>query len=289
MRLTEKQSELAAKVVASLVTSRFPPGHRVTEEQLTSEFGVSRSPVRAIMPFLAAKGFLVQADRGYFVPEKLPEFDPGSPVIPKSADQELLDAIALDRARDRVPEQFSEAEFMRRYNVPRTQLIRVLNRLALDGIVERGVGQGWVFLPTLNNIKNYQDSYRFRIILEPAGLLEPSFVPDEPKLRALRDAHVALSQSPETDQSTFFELNASFHETLASCSNNMFIIEAVHRQSRLRRLNEQLHHDDARAKERIAEHIAIIDAVLSDQREWAASLLKRHLEIASRVTPPFAT
>lgn len=148
MQLSAKQAELAARIASSLVTAQHPAGHRITEEQLTAQFFVSRSPIRAVMQFLAEKGFLVRGDRGYFIPEQLPEFDPGSSPIPKSADQELYAAIASDRARNEVPEQFSEAELMRRYSVPRSQLIRVLNRLSLDGFVEPAAGHGWRFSPT---------------------------------------------------------------------------------------------------------------------------------------------
>jgi DNA-binding GntR family transcriptional regulator len=286
MRLTAKQSELAARVASSLIAARHPPGHRITEEQLTSQFGVSRSPVRAVMQFLASTGFLAQAERGYFVPEKLPELEPDSAIIPKSADQELHERIARDRARDQLPEQFSEAEFIRRYEVPRSQLIRVLNRLALDGVVEPSAGHGWRFLPTLNSQAIYRDSYRFRMMIEPQGLLEPTFVADKRLLQQMREDQVNLAAS--LDARRMFEFNAALHETLAGFSNNFFIVEAVRRHSRLRRLNEQLAIDKVRAYERISEHVAIIDALLNDQREWAASLLKRHLDIASQVPPPYA-
>lgn len=285
-RLSAKQAELAARMASYLVASRFPPGQRVTEEQLCKEFRVSRSPVRAVMQFLSTRGFLTQAERGYFAPEKMPELGSASALIPKSADQQLLDAISRDRSRDLVPEQFTEAEFMRRYDVPRSQLLRVLNRLSLDGVVEPAPGHGWYFLPTLNSPETYRDSYRFRILIEPQSMLEPTFLADKPLLRQMREDQMSMASSSDARQ--LFELNASFHETLAGFSHNSFIIEAVRRHSRLRRLNEQLALDRARIRKRIGEHVAIIDALLEDQREWAASLLKHHLEIASQITPAFA-
>lgn len=286
IRLTAKQAELAARMAGYLVAARFPPGQRITEEQLCKEFRVSRSPVRAVMQFLATRGFLSQAERGYFIPDKMPEFGASSTLIPKSLDQQLLDDIARDRARNLVPEQFTEAEFMRRYDVPRSQLLRVLNRLSLDGVVEPAPGHGWYFLPTLNSPETYRDSYRFRILIEPQALLEPTFAANKPLLRQMREDQMSMAAS--TDPRQLYELNASFHEMLAGFSHNSFIIEAVRRHSRLRRLNEQLVLDRARIRKRIGEHVAIIDAVLEDQREWAASLLKHHLEIASQIAPAFA-
>jgi DNA-binding GntR family transcriptional regulator len=50
---------LAAELVATLkeriVRWEYPPGHRLTEEALCQEFGVSRSPVRAALSVLAEK------------------------------------------------------------------------------------------------------------------------------------------------------------------------------------------------------------------------------------------
>ncbi len=50
---------LAAQLVATLkdriVRWEYPPGHRLTEEALCEEFGVSRSPVRAALTVLAEK------------------------------------------------------------------------------------------------------------------------------------------------------------------------------------------------------------------------------------------
>lgn len=286
IRLTAKQAELAARMASYLVSARFPPGQRITEEQLCKEFRVSRSPVRAVMQFLSTRGFLNQAERGYFTPDKMPEFGSSSTLIPKSLDQQLLDDISRDRSRNVVPEQFTEAEFMRRYDVPRSQLLRVLNRLSLDGVVEPAPGHGWYFLPTLNSPETYRDSYRFRILIEPQALLEPTFVADKPLLRQMREDQLSMATS--TDARQLYELNASFHETLAGFSHNSFIVEAVRRHSRLRRLNEQLALDRARIRKRIGEHVAIIDALLEDQRDWAASLLKHHLEIASQIMPAFA-
>ncbi|MBN8956946.1 MAG: GntR family transcriptional regulator [Rhizobiales bacterium] len=282
MELNAKQLELAGLAAAWLTALRHVPGCRVTEQQLTCALGVSRTPVRMIMPYLASKGFLAEGKHGYFIPEKMPELDSRAAAIPKSADQELFDTIILDRSNNRVPEQFSEAQFIRRYDVPRSQLTRVLIRLSLDGLVEPSTGQGWRFLPSLENERAYIDSYRFRVIIEPAGILERGFKQDDEKLRSLRAGHVKFSGVKSTDRQLFIELNSDFHETLARFSNNMFIIENVRKHSRLRRLSEHAFYDDVRMRTLMTEHIAIIDALLEGQREWASALMKRHLEIASK-------
>jgi len=54
-----ESQDLTAKLVATLkeriVRWEYPPGHRLTEEALCQEFGVSRSPVRAALTALAEK------------------------------------------------------------------------------------------------------------------------------------------------------------------------------------------------------------------------------------------
>jgi DNA-binding GntR family transcriptional regulator len=85
-----------------------------------------------------------------------------------------------------------------------------------------------------------------------------------------------------------FVLNSQFHETIAAFSNNTFIIQATQQQSRLRQLSETYLMDLERTRVRLAEHISIMEALRRDEREWAAHLLRRHLEVASHLKPPFA-
>jgi DNA-binding GntR family transcriptional regulator len=63
---------LSATIVATLkrriIGWEYPPDHRLTEEALSQEFGVSRSPVREALRVLATTGFVRKlANRGYAV------------------------------------------------------------------------------------------------------------------------------------------------------------------------------------------------------------------------------
>jgi DNA-binding GntR family transcriptional regulator len=74
-------STLSASIVATLkeriIGWRYPPEHRLTEDGLCREFGVSRSPVREALRVLATNGFVRRMDnRGYAVRQvKLKELE----------------------------------------------------------------------------------------------------------------------------------------------------------------------------------------------------------------------
>jgi DNA-binding GntR family transcriptional regulator len=65
-------STLSTSIVATLkeriIAWQYPPEHRLTEEGLCREFGVSRSPVREALRVLATNGFVRRmSNRGYAV------------------------------------------------------------------------------------------------------------------------------------------------------------------------------------------------------------------------------
>jgi DNA-binding GntR family transcriptional regulator len=70
--LAKKSFTLSATLIATLkeriITWNYPPEHRLTEDTLCREFGVSRSPVREALRVLATNGFVRRtANRGYAV------------------------------------------------------------------------------------------------------------------------------------------------------------------------------------------------------------------------------
>ncbi len=70
--VTRTASTLSSSIVATLkeriIGWQYPPEHRLTEEGLCREFGVSRSPVREALRILATNGFVRRmANRGYAV------------------------------------------------------------------------------------------------------------------------------------------------------------------------------------------------------------------------------
>ncbi len=179
---------------------------------------------------------------------------------------------------------------MRRYGVARGALARVLNGLVQDNIIERRSGNGWRFLPALSASQLHEDSYRFRLLVEPACVLEPTFRLDKARAQRIREAHVALLADGLEQLSSvqFFELNAEFHEFVASCSRNRFLEQAVIHQNRLRRFfNYIAVFTPERMRVGCSEHVAILDRLIAGEREHAATLLWRHLLGSSQVRARF--
>ncbi|MBO4223920.1 GntR family transcriptional regulator [Bradyrhizobium neotropicale] len=291
--LTRVQSDVVAKIIDYIRREKLPAESRLTESQLAEEVGVSRSPIRAALQLLAEQGIVIStANKGHYLARDGSTLDAIDLPISPPPDVSLYDRIAMDRMHAKVPEQFTEASFMRRYDVSRAQLVRTLTKMSQDGLVRRSTGHGWIFMPSLNSAEAYAASYRFRIIVEPAGLMEATFVLDRPATERCREAHEQMlvrAKSGKLSGREIFDTNAKFHEMLAVMSGNRFIAQAVEQQNRLRQLSEYYVYDDEdRIQTLVREHCEIMDALLAGDQIWAATLLRRHLEIASRLAPPFA-
>jgi DNA-binding GntR family transcriptional regulator len=188
--------------------------------------------------------------------------------------------IADDRLSGRLPTRITESELLRRYGLTRARLARLLRRMAQEGWVERLPGHGWAFLPVLTSLEAYEDSYRFRLVIEPAALLEPRWALDRPALGARMAEQVWLAGGGvfEVPDARLFEMNSGMHEALMECSRNAFFIESLRRVDRLRRLIDYRQMLDREvARDRCREHVEILDLVLSGRNEEASVSLRRHL------------
>src|SRR3546814_10123854 len=86
----------------------------------------------------------------------------------------------------------------------------------------RSPGHGWIFQPTLVDRTARRESYRFRLLIEPAALLEPGFQLDPAWIAAMRRRHREIRDAPwsETGSIALFETNAAFHENRKSTRLN---------------------------------------------------------------------
>lgn len=275
---------LADRISTLIHEQGLAAGTRLNENQLAEQLGVSRTPVRAALEHLASRGFVErQRHRGV----ELVALPPRPRALPAAEDEDaLLLRIARDRQRGRLADDVSENELMDRYALGRPALRQALERLAELGVVERKLGYGWRFANDPWDAAAREESYRFRMTIEPAAIREPGFALAPEWVASMRAGHERFLSARWTEASSiaFFEMNAAFHEGLAAGSGNRFFVLAIQRQNRLRRLsNYDWKHGRERVEVNCREHLEILDRLAAGDRELAALLMHRHLDVASRL------
>ena len=282
-QLTSLQTKVAGQILAAIHNGELPAGSHLKEVELAERFGVSRSPIRGALAYLAGKQVIEPLpQQGFRVP--LEPVAAQAQVSELHNEEDALYARLIDdRLNQALPDQVSESDLLRRYGAGKSVLRRCLLRLSDEGVMQRKHGHGWQFAPTLSDRQTRFESYRFRMLLEPAGLLEPTFRLNPEQMQRCRRQQLDLLEGV-ADSKRFFESNAQFHELLAAASGNAYILQAVQQQNRLRRLSE-FHsvNNVERVKVSCREHLAILDALEQGDNEWASTLLHRHLEVASKM------
>jgi DNA-binding GntR family transcriptional regulator len=159
-----------------------------------------------------------------------------------------------------------------------------LQRAADDLWVERLPGHGWRFLAVMVSPQAYETGYRCRMAIEPAALLEPTFLADREILRELSDRQVFLLKGGlhKLSPSEIFSFNSHFHQTLVSFSNNPFFVDILKKVDRVRQLldfrSHRLNRD--RLLKQCNEHLEIVGLLEQDENLAAAELLRNHLKEA---------
>jgi DNA-binding GntR family transcriptional regulator len=283
------QSALAERILGWLRQQDRKPGDHVPERLATEAFHVSRTPVRAALALLAARGLLERRDqRGYFVAKDFKNADHA--VAAETPESVLHDAILRDRFSKRLDAEVTAAHLARRYRASRAVVLRVLGRLQKDGVVERALGQRWVFLPALDSLRSQEESHRFRLILEPAAFLQPGFALDAKRTRDLKAAlgELARQDARHFDLKHAVETDIAFHEAIADACNNRFLADAIRQQSRLRRFaTTSMQVPPARLIESCREHLTILEAAVAGDLARAAELMREHLAASLRARPGF--
>lgn len=282
---TASSRRIARQILDLISEAKFDPGHHLREQHLADALGVSRTPVRAGLKELTRMGAVeARPNQGFFLLKRSNELELLEIEQSKSNDQKLYEQLAHDRIAGVLPESFTQTEISQRYEVDRGVLTRTLVKLSEDGLIARNAGHGWRFLQTLNSDVALRNSYGFRLMIEPTALLTPNLHVDRQMLKRLRAQHLRLITHPDITQvpaKEIFETDALFHELLAEASGNLFVLQAIQQQNRLRRLLEfGSYHNKRRVKEWCEEHVAIIDALRENKQEQAAELMRKHLQYA---------
>jgi DNA-binding GntR family transcriptional regulator len=290
MAPTPLTRQIAARIIDYIREEQAPQGTRLVERTLADHLRVSRSPVRSALRLLQDDGIVATTERGgYTVLRTADQLDHVATTdeadTDAGADEPIYLQIAADRLDGHLPDRITENAMARRYDLAPAQLARILRRISAEGWLERLPGYGWEFQHTLTSPKSYEDSYRFRLIIEPAAIQEPGFVVDRHAIEQVRAQQQELVDGRIWDigNAELFDLNRSFHEAIIACSGNTFLIDALARVDNLRRLVEyrkSLARD--RAVIRCREHVVIADLLLADDVDAATEYMRVHLRTVGR-------
>lgn len=281
----QSRHRLANQILDLIRDARFEIGHHLREQQLSDMLGVSRTPVRAALTLLAERGIVeARKNQGFFLKAQHLTLHRTELEVPVTAGEDLYARIVEDRLSGILGDSVTQAELTRRYNVDRTLLLRTLTHMVNDGLLSRNSGRGWTFRPTLDSQVALRDSYDYRSTIEPAGLLLGSFKFDAVLLERSRLEHIYLEGHPDiaaVDPRLLFDADAQFHEMIAGFSGNIFFLQAIQQQNRLRRLLEFGGYSNRRrVRDWCREHLNIISAIFDGDTAKASELMTKHLSAA---------
>lgn len=270
--------QVVAQIVELIHAERMAAGTHLPAQMLADRLRVSRSPVNEALALLHEKGIVTrEKHRGFFVAQPVETLSAAEPDAITTA----YFRIAEDLLNGALPMEVSEQAMRTRYALTAAQLNAVLTRIAQEGWGERKPGYGWQFSTMLTTPDSLLQSYRMRLALEPAALLEPGYRLDARTLARLRAAEQHLLDGGiETDTADqLHERGVRFHEALVEASGNAFFIDAIRRVNRVRRLlSYRSMRDRARYAAHARQHLHILSLLESERNEEAAQAMRAHLE-----------
>jgi DNA-binding GntR family transcriptional regulator len=274
-----------AKIIDLIRSEGLAVGSHLPAQMLADRLRLSRSPVNQALGLLHEKGLLHrEPNRGYFLASAVDV--PGEELASLlglddgASTGAAYFRIAEDRLKGELPDTFSETLLKQRYGLTSAQLQSLLNRMSHEGWVQKKPGYGWEFSPMLTTSESLLQSYRLRLALEPAALLEPGYrIAPEAIERCRAAEHHLLDGGIKTDTAgQIHDRGVRFHEALVEGSGNPFFIDTIRRVNRVRRLlSYRSTQDRKRYKQHCEQHLAILDLLERERNEEAAAALRDHL------------
>ncbi len=283
--LMSPDKNISARLLDLVRQEGLAIGDHLPAQWLADQLQVSRTPINDALAFLHDKGVLRrEKNRGYFLVKSV---DVANPAMRKKLGLGESDAItrayfamADDLLKGELPETVSEVLLKTRYELTTSQLQSVLHRIAQEGWAQKKTGYGWTFSDMLTTPDSLLQSYRLRMALEPAALMEPGYRLDPKVIEKCRAAeHHLLDGGIETDTpDQLHERGVRFHESLIEASGNPFFIDTIRRVNRVRRLmSYRSMQDRQRYKEHCQQHLHLLDLLEAGRNEEAADTMREHL------------
>jgi DNA-binding FadR family transcriptional regulator len=188
-----------------------------------------------------------------------------------------------------------ERDLAEQFGVARNTVRRAVGLLEESGTVVRQIGRG-TFLAEANAntlaaaVTRMQgtspaDMMEIRQLLEPAAAAFAATNASVGELNAVREAYQAATDA--LDMPNFEQWDAEFHHRIFACSRNEFLKE-IHNLMRVLRNQspwfemKKRSFSEERRRTYCAEHQAILDALVSRDRDGAREAMLSHLQTVER-------
>ena len=274
-------SKIAKLILQELLSGDLSCGAHINANSLAEHYGVSRTPVREALKELETHCVVERKpNRGYFIVDKIPcdVMDSAKTQLQESADE--YQDLVNDWLNDAIPEEVTEQFIRDQYSWTKLKTTAMLSRANREGWAERKPGYGWKFLPVEKTSEAFSQSYRLRIALEPAALLEPTFELDRKVIKELRDAQKRMLDVDVDSLSdeVILSYGPNFHEALVRMSGNPYFLMALQQANRMRKLMEyKATINRERLDEQYSEHLEILDLLEQGNVVDASFKLRQHL------------
>jgi GntR family transcriptional regulator, transcriptional activator for L-galactonate catabolism len=270
-----------------LLRTELQLGDRLpTQTILATRFDAGRTTIHRILTVLKTSGVIGVAHRGCMVLKRYPtktDFLPQPLVLSRreGVEQSLISMLVNGRLRP--GERFSELALSHEHGVTTGTVREALLNLSRLGVFTKAARKQWTVAQIDGEmIKELMD---IRILIESFALscfFRRSSRPFEVFL-GIRLETQKLAQSPNPDRKTFFRLDDELHRAILACANNryltnnfQFISFPIQFQFSHYKFSSELQ------KLGVAQHLALLDAIIRDDEQASLLELRRHLETAQR-------
>jgi DNA-binding GntR family transcriptional regulator len=169
-----------------------------------------------------------------------------------------------------------ELKLAEAYGISRTPLREALKVLAAEGLVTMKVRRG-AYVTEVSD-KDLADVYHLLALLESDGAGVVAESASDEQLAELHALHAELEASTE-ERERFFAINERFHIRLLEIADNRWrqqMVSDLRKVMKLNRHNSLL--KTGRIAESLAEHGAVVDALLARDAVQARECMQRHFQ-----------
>ena len=177
--------------------------------------------------------------------------------------------------------RLSEPELAELLGVSRTPVREALMRLAQEGLVELLPGRGARVRELTPEEVHEVYVVRAALEAEAARLAATRHAPDD--LAALAAAQAELEALPPEDVAAQTAADARFHAALVAASGNRELERLFHQLDAKLALARRYSSDENQSPKTLAEHRAILEAILAGDPDRAAAAARAHIERFERL------